>query len=99
MPRISRRDFTRRIAAVSLLPVLTSPSAPQSESPPSAFPEKVAGYTPSPAEREAMSRFLAEQEKMLAPLRTVELPNDLAPVTVFHPFHGRGSGDRDTKAK
>jgi len=83
LERISRRSFARRIAAVSLLPVLVSPSRPQVETPSVVLPEKVAGYTPDAPERAAMARFLEDQEKALAPLRARALPNDLAPATVF----------------
>jgi len=83
MERLSRRTFTRRVAAASLLPVLTSPSRPQAKAAPVGLPDTVAGYRPGAVEREAMARFLDDQEKALAPLRSRALPNDLAPATVF----------------
>jgi hypothetical protein len=84
MERLSRRSFTRRVVAVTLLPTLTGRAQSQKEPPVPAGPEKVAGYTPDAADREAMDRFLADQEKALAPLRAVPLSNDLSPATVFH---------------
>ena len=89
MQTLSRRNFARRLAAASLLPVLASPSRAQTETP--SLPATVAGYTPDATEREAMAKFLADQEKSLAPLRAVTLPNDLAPATVFRAPYTRNA--------
>jgi|WetSurMetagenome_2_1015567.scaffolds.fasta_scaffold72720_3 hypothetical protein len=83
MERLSRRSFTRRVIAASLLPALTVRSPAQTNPPAPGGPEKVAGYTPDAEDRAAMNRFLADQEKGLVPLRATPLPNDLAPATVF----------------
>jgi hypothetical protein len=83
MERISRRSFTRRVAAVSLLPVLAARSRAQIGPPPLPGPDAIAGYIPDDAEREAMNRFIAEQEKEFATVRAIVLSNDAAPATVF----------------
>jgi hypothetical protein len=84
MERLSRRSFTRRVVAAALLPTLTARSQSEKEPRVPAGPDTVAGYTPDGTEREAMNKFLSDQEKALAPLRATPLANDLAPAIVFH---------------
>ena len=87
MPKLTRREFGKRLAVVSATAVVTQPhavvqtSAVQQET--NSVPDTIAGYRLSEEDKQLAAKFIANHDKTMAPLSENNLSNDLPPDIVF----------------
>jgi hypothetical protein len=96
MPSLSRREFSKRLLAATILPShLTANAAEQQETGSSAVLDVVAGYRLTDDEKELMRKFVDVHERNMAALRYRDLPNGLPPLFTFEPreMKKRGVGE------